>query len=385
MTALYRTSLAGIAALACLAGVLPAQTIVTGTGNPVLDIAAVQAAVDRGGSVVLRGHFSFDSPPARRGKLPDLMAMVVVSKAVAISGDWDSHGEMTAIEGGEIPFAVEARGAEVRIERLRFVRPKLYAIFVDQAAGLAIESCTIENVEPRQPPGNSSGLTSALGIYVSTVLGLPNPQQPGIPANVFGKLAILNNRISVGRAPDHGIGIMVVNVGVLENPVEVDISGNTIRDTAQKGINVTQIVGEARLERNSIVTAVDVGHGGGRTAAIHCGGTGSYRIAHNRIDVADPNGAGIRLRGYPKLGASIERAIVTDNDLTMSAPEGSVLGVGSVGIEVMGVSRGNLVAGNRIRGRARVALSVAPDQAGDPVGNTFDRNDHVNLIGPRDR
>ena len=31
---------------------------------------------------------------------------------------------MTTIEGGDIPFAVEAPGASVRIERLRFVRPK---------------------------------------------------------------------------------------------------------------------------------------------------------------------------------------------------------------------------------------------------------------------
>ena len=76
------------------------------------------------------------------------MAMILVSKEVTISGTWDEHGEMTAIHGGEIPFAVEARGAGVRIERLRFVRPKRYAIFVDAVSGLTIESCTIESVEP---------------------------------------------------------------------------------------------------------------------------------------------------------------------------------------------------------------------------------------------
>src|ERR1700679_844212 len=35
----------------------PAWIVVTGTGDPNLDIPAVQAAVDRGGNVLLRGHF----------------------------------------------------------------------------------------------------------------------------------------------------------------------------------------------------------------------------------------------------------------------------------------------------------------------------------------
>ena len=120
MNTLYRILIAGIGVAASLA----AQTVVVGTGNPDTDIAAVQAAVDRGGPVVLRGHFSFDNPPSQHGALPDLMATILVSKEVTISGTWDEQGQMTAIEGGEIPFAVEARGAAVRIEKLRFIRPE---------------------------------------------------------------------------------------------------------------------------------------------------------------------------------------------------------------------------------------------------------------------
>ena len=80
MKALFRIFIAGMAAAVSFAGTAAAQTIVTGTGNPDVDIAAVQAAVDRGGAVVLRGHFSFDNPPAKRGALPDLMATVLVRK-----------------------------------------------------------------------------------------------------------------------------------------------------------------------------------------------------------------------------------------------------------------------------------------------------------------
>ena len=60
------------------------------------------------------------------------------------------------------------------------------------------------------------------------MLGLPTPERRGNPETVFGKLSILNNQISVSTAADHGMGIMFVNVGSLEKPVEVDISGNTI-------------------------------------------------------------------------------------------------------------------------------------------------------------
>jgi hypothetical protein len=148
MKTLNRIVMAGIVA-AFFAGILAAQTLVVGTGTPDLDISAVQAAVDKGGSVVLKGHFSFDNPPGRRGELPDLMATVLISNEVTISGTWDEQGQITTIDGGEIPFAVEARGVTVKIEGLRFIRPKLFAIFVDAAGGLAIQSCIVEDVQPR--------------------------------------------------------------------------------------------------------------------------------------------------------------------------------------------------------------------------------------------
>lgn len=381
MKAINRVSIAGI--IATFAGTIEAQTVVTGTGNPDIDIAAVQAAVDGGGFVELRGHFSFDNPPARRGELPDLMATVLVSNAVIISGSWDEHGEMTVIQGGEIPFAVETRGGPVRIERLRFVGPKLFAIFVDEVSGLTIESCTIENVQPLLLPGNSSGLTSGLGIYVSTVMGLPVAERLGNPGNVSGKLSIRNNQISGVGAADHGMGITIVNVGAVENPVDVNISGNTISDSSLHGINVMQIAGQARIERNAIATSViSTGRGGGRTSGIHCAGSGSYRIADNVIDVGDPHAAGIRIRDYPALRAAIESATITGNDVTMSALEGAVFGKGNAGIEVMGLARGTVVRGNRIQGRARVGMSLVPGKIGEPAGSSFDRNDFRGLIAP---
>src|SRR5689334_17341405 len=39
--------------------------VVHGTGDPAVDVPAVQAAVDQGGDVSLVGHFSFDAPATK--------------------------------------------------------------------------------------------------------------------------------------------------------------------------------------------------------------------------------------------------------------------------------------------------------------------------------
>src|SRR2546427_9685748 len=67
------------------------QTVVGGQNNPAVDVPAVQAAVDQGGSVLLVGTFDFGDA-----------GRVVLSKDVAISGEADSSGAptTTVIGGG---------------------------------------------------------------------------------------------------------------------------------------------------------------------------------------------------------------------------------------------------------------------------------------------
>ena len=90
----------------------------------------------------------------------------------------------------------------------------------------------------------------------------------------------------------------MVSVGNPEKPVEVEISGNTIRNTTQKGISVRQIGGRARIERNIVTTnVVYAGPAPSFVNGILCACSGSYLITHNLIRVADPNGAGIRIKG----------------------------------------------------------------------------------------
>ena len=137
------------------ASATPSPNVVVGKGDPNLDVPSVQAAVDRGGQVQLHGHFSFDQP-ATKSTSPQgffsQMATVLVSNEVVISGTRSRGGEMTSIDGGAWPFAVEAPGSHGTIQRLRFVRPKAGAIQVTAVSGLEVADCRIEGIEPLSDP-----------------------------------------------------------------------------------------------------------------------------------------------------------------------------------------------------------------------------------------
>ncbi|MDQ2949338.1 MAG: hypothetical protein M3Y27_25925 [Acidobacteriota bacterium] len=106
-TTSLRSLILMIGSVAALAGTLSARAVVvTGNGDPNVDVPAVQGAVDHGGSVILRGQFSFDRPPtAPAGAI--YKRMVTLSRSVVISGGRDAGGGLPTIAGGEWPFLVE--------------------------------------------------------------------------------------------------------------------------------------------------------------------------------------------------------------------------------------------------------------------------------------
>jgi hypothetical protein len=361
--------------------------VVTGTGDPAIDVPAVQAAVDQGGTVILKGHFSFGTAPTRpvapllassSGGYPPA-AEVLVSKGVVLSGRRDADGEMTTIEEGTIPFYVDAPGERVTIRGLRFVRPIADAILVYAVRGVEIVSSRIEGVVPFAGAGE--------GIGINTSGGPPNPTSPGHPENVSGALLILHNDIDAtgGTAHDNTLGITIFSVGIAGAEVEAHVSGNTIRNTTEPAINIRRVGGRAHIERNVITTGSVAGRAA-RDQAIRVANTGSYLIAHNSIECgwasADAEGIGVfsQIAAWP-----IEGAIVVDNEVTLSAPLGTVFSDFSAGIGVYGFAQHNVVRHNRIRGRARAGLSIPafplpPQAPAVPQDNAFIRNGFVDFV-----
>src|SRR5438045_9184155 len=95
-----RTCVAVAVAMVALAEISAAQIVtVVGTGDPTVDVPAVQGAVDRGSRVVLARHFSFDRPPTATAAATHLR-MVTVSRNVEISGLPDATGASDTMGGG---------------------------------------------------------------------------------------------------------------------------------------------------------------------------------------------------------------------------------------------------------------------------------------------
>jgi hypothetical protein len=374
MTALKRRLISMIGSVAALAGTVAAQpVVVAGTGDPNTDVPAVQAAVDRGGHLVLMGHFSFDKPPtAPAGSI--YSRMVTVSKNVAISGQRDANGDMPTIEGGEWPFLVDAVDAHVRIQGLHFISPTGGAIWIYAVSGFAITNCQIESIVPSPAFGTEGGQANPVSgaIFVGADAHPPSAIQPGRPENFSGTLAILNNDIDVGAPPGaQTLGIVIFSVGRSpDKEVDIYVSGNNIRNVSEPAINFRVVGGRASAERNAIVTGVTAG-----SDAIRVVGSGSYLIAHNSIDCGWANGAATAINVFSNSFSPEAGAIVVDNDVTMSAPDGTVFGASSAGITIGGFAQGNSVLNNRIRGRAGAALAVMDRNAGVPRNNSFVSND----------
>jgi hypothetical protein len=343
-------------------------TVVVGTHNPAIDVPAVQAAVNQGGEVILKGRFSFDTAPTVLTALQGggySHAMVLISREVAISGVRGDEDEITSIDGGSIPFYVEAPGAQVTIQGLRYARPTTAAVFVYAVSGLVITFCRIDGVQPQ--PGFASN-----GIAVLTS-NLPTPTNPGTPGNLAGTLLITNNDIDMtgGTAADNTLGIVVFSAGLTaDNGVDVYVSGNRISHVTEPAIDIRRIGGRAHVEGNVVTTGKVVSTTIPGPEVIRVVNIGSYVIAHNSIlcKWPDPQAKGISV--FSQVAQWVEdSAIVADNDVTMSPPPDQLAGDLGAGIDIRGFARSNVVANNSIRGRAKAGILLEVSRGGVPDNN----------------
>jgi hypothetical protein len=211
---------------------------------------------------------------------------------------------------------------------------------------------------------------------------------PGKPEKISGTLLIVNNDLDLAgaTAEDGALGVTIFSVGVPGAQVEAYISGNKIRNVTEHAINIRRVVGRVYVERNVITTGSLWVTGRMQIQAIRVVNLGSYLIAHNSIDCgwAQENAQGIGV--FSQIAAwPMEGAVVVDNDIAMSAPEGTVFGDLSAAIQVYGFTEGTVVLNNRLRGRARAALSVLPFfPSAVPANNAFvlNRVDHFEASVP---
>jgi hypothetical protein len=337
------------------------MNVVVGQTNPAVDVPAVQQAVDAGGTVVLRGTFSFDGVihPGPTGG----------SGAVLVKGSVDIRGDNATIRGGgsnadgglQAALLVAAPGADVALERIRFVNPNNSAIRVVGAGSLRIAECEVDGVIPTViAAGTGNPLSAALAIHLT--------------GTGFGRITIVDNRLRIGGSDKEVTG----GINVIGSALRVEITGNRIRETTARGMNLQNVDGPALIERNDIATG-PVGRSGAPgefVDALRVLGTGEYLVLRNEFDCGSPNAAAVRI-------AATNRAEIRQNEIVLSIALNETPGPESAGIQIRGTASDNRVLQNRIRGRGRVAISVVHSSFGldrptgtdgNPSGNSFQGN-----------
>jgi hypothetical protein len=333
-----------VVALALSSTAAQPQIVIVGRGNAAADVAAVQAAVNRGGVVYLRGAFSFDQAPVDN-------RTILVTTSVTILGRPDAKGNMPSITGGTVPFRIVAPGAMVTIEGLRFVGSTLIAIEVRSAGGLRIANNQIERVGPAPLSGVAAAESGAFGIAFNT-------------GPVSGGVAIERNTIDVGgTAAERTGGISTGNQG-FDAGVRIRIAQNMITNTTAHGIDLRNVAGSATIESNVVIAgrigSKPEGLADSFVDGIRCLGSGEYRVALNWIDVGYENAAGIRLQGNMAT-IPVAMPVVTENYVRMTAPSDSLAGSENAGIELRRATTDAVVRNNLIHGIGRTALSVASE------------------------
>jgi hypothetical protein len=118
-------------------------------------------------------------------------------------------------------------------------------------------------------------------------------------------------------------------------------------------MDLRDVKGPARVERNIVETGT-VGRSGlpGQFVdALRLIGSGEYVVERNQFDCGFENAAVVRL------GAT-KNAVIRQNEMRASVPEGNAPGLQSAGVQVEGSANGNEILENRIKGRGRAAISV---------------------------
>ncbi|NDV20333.1 right-handed parallel beta-helix repeat-containing protein [Pseudodesulfovibrio sp. JC047] len=373
-------------ALVCAVPAHAADTTVIGTDTPTQDVPNVQAAVDKGGSVLLKGHFNFGTD-----------GRIKITKNIRISGEIDEIGDpKTLISGGfwtlyaplPYPDAPPAEtGPIVAIRAIRFDRAKGSPLHFPHVSGLDIRDCVVTNVLPQQIDIERSE-RDTLPFQAGVVVGNRIVFTKGpLKKAVTGTIRIEDNRFFMEDThPDTTAGF-----GVLANwttGAAITIRNNTILHTSRNAIEVLDNVrdikgnGSISIAENRIVTAeegIPYPHKytpNGIVAGWYFDTRGGTDFSRNsRIAIT---GNRIEGRGNASTGILLyaNDTVVTCNDIVLAG------GDRSRGIVQTG-SRG-FFANNRVRGEGRYAIYCYPFESLKATANTFawtDLNDFTGIKG----
>jgi hypothetical protein len=337
-------------------------TIVYPTGVFPSDAANIQAAIDRGGTVLLKATnakgkptaFNFGTPDPNHGGTSCSVPGVGVNLTTDVAIVGERIGQhMSTISGGCNPILGQVPVTS-KIEGIDFETPVAAAIILLASKGTEIVGNRINGV---------------IGVLVEPEPGFTFSDGDGIdlfgnddPQNAVTGHAIIANNIIENLGAEFANGVQLDEVSA-----EVDIVGNTISFPDSNGdIQVTGLTAFRSHNRVSIV-GNDISMGPGSLDSfpvpILIGGHSDarYIVAFNNVVDTHPNGDGIAVTGgdfsEPTQDAQVFANRITINS-TVTGQSGPSL-FGTSGVDVYGAVNNSLIAANVIKGTSAFALDVS--------------------------
>jgi hypothetical protein len=348
-----------------LANAAQTPLIVYPTGTFPLDGKNVQAAVNSGGTVLLKATnvagkptaFNFGSPDPNHGGTTCNVDGVRVNITVEVAIIGERLGQhMATISGGCIPFFGQTP-VRTKIESIDFEAPVYSAIALVASTGTEIVGNRINRVIGVLL-GIASGLEFSYGDGID-IFGNNDPQNA-----ITGHVIIADNLIE-NLGAEFAIGMQLDEVSA-----EVDITGNTVRFPQSNGDVQTGGIAAFRSHSRVSIVGNDVSMGPGTLdsypSPIAVGGDNDarYVVAFNRVTTNHPNGDGIIVTDGIDDGDSspTQGAQIFGNRISINSSAGGQSGAtyyGLAGVDVYGAVNKSLIAANVIRGTSAFALDVA--------------------------
>ena len=208
-----------------------------GTGDPHIDVSAVQEAVDQGGTVTLKGTFDFGT------------GTVYITKTVTIRGEGP---EKTKICGGghveghysmQVSAFMSMRGATPTIEKIWFDGAVFAAIYIFSCNGATIRENKITGVIPETEKFGHEPATMGIwggSLFETIYASEPKSSYYGEPIYGFkGSILVEKNEVDLMHLSHIGVidGISIFDapeasfIHVKDNVVKTPFNGITVEGT----------------------------------------------------------------------------------------------------------------------------------------------------------
>ena len=355
------------------------DSVVVGKSDLAYDVKAVQEAVDKGGTVLLKGTFNF----GQKGQ-------VNIKNDVEIMGEIHSQNKpVTKIEGGFWTFhsplpskesPPEAPGPKIVIHGIHFDGALYTPLYFAYTSGAEISGNKITNVIPYEikfkwKGGDSFWWQAGAVLGTQFIAG----RKVTLPGAVTGKLTFQKNSVDMQNdKPNITLGQGVYYQ--LTWGATIEISENVFTNVSRNSIecldNYLDKEGRGRvtITDNKIITPTEGCPFPGPTGYPNGIVVGWF---HDMSGGTDPNRNSkiVIMDNYIESSGELARAIVSIGDGTVILGNRILIKGGSKSKGIIQLGSNGFVARNKIEGSGACAMQVIPVKVLKGSGNTFAWND----------